>query len=204
MTEGTWTGKTVAISLGVGLLLGGAGGGIAAWKIYSPKRIPEVAAPAEKQTDGSVVLEKAPDPKAKPKQLIPKGAKVERIVQVVVQPNAVMPPTTGTSSGGEAGPVAATPCPPVTVDLTLVRLPDQTRRVIASSPDGRVTGGLDIPTEDAVVVKDQKWTAVALIGYDAYQAKQVYGVSFTKSFGPFVAQAGFIGSTAFLGAGLRF
>lgn len=34
----------------------------------------------------------------------------------------------------------------VTVDLTLARMPDGTRRVIASSPDGEVIGGLDIPT----------------------------------------------------------
>jgi hypothetical protein len=45
------------------------------------------------------------------------------------------------------------------VDLTLVRLPDQSRRVVASSPDGVVIGGVDIPVETAVPQRVLKWAA---------------------------------------------
>jgi hypothetical protein len=105
------------------------------WWLGQPKPVQEMAAPAQQQADGSVVLERRPDPAAKPKQQIPRKAKVERVAQVTVQPDAI----------AEAGK----PCPPVTVDMTLIREPDGMRRVLASSPDGQVVGGLDVPIETA-------------------------------------------------------
>jgi hypothetical protein len=92
----------------------------------------EPPAPAVRQSDGSLILERKPDPAPQPKQQIPRRAKVERVAAVTVQPDAPAP---------EAGK----PCPPVTVDLTLIREPDGARRILASSPDGRVVGGLDVP-----------------------------------------------------------
>lgn len=100
-----------------------------------PKPVQETAAPAQHQADGSVILERRPDPQAKPKQQIPRKVKVERVAQVVVQPSAT----------AEAGK----PCPPVSVDLSLIRTPDGMRRMLASSPDGQVVGGMDIPVETA-------------------------------------------------------
>ena len=38
-------------------------------------------------------------------------------------------------------------CPPVTIDLSLVREKGGSRRAIASSPDGAIVSGLDIPVE---------------------------------------------------------
>lgn len=106
------------------------------WWLGQPRPVQETAAPEVRQADGSVVLERRPDPHAKPKQQIPRKAKVERVAQVTVQPDAIAEPSK--------------PCPPVTVDLSLIREPDGMRRVLASSPDGQVVGGLDVPVESAL------------------------------------------------------
>ena len=152
------------------------------WYLWAPApAVPEVYAPPAKQGDGSVVLEKKPDAKAKPKQVIPKGAKVERVVSVTVQPRAVQPVHTATSPAPQVNPltsesnpqetapaapavVAAAPCPPVTVDLSLLILEDKTWRVIASSPDGEVVGGVDIPVQDAEPPPAPKLWAAGIVG----------------------------------------
>lgn len=116
------------------------------WWLGQPKPVQETAAPEVRQPDGSVILERRPDPEAKPKQQIPRKAKVERVAQVTVQPDAI----------AEAGK----PCPPVTVDMTLIREPDGMRRVLASSPDGQVVGGIDVPVETAAPPAEPKrWAA---------------------------------------------
>jgi len=97
-----------------------------------PTPATEPPVPQVQQPDGSMILERRPDPAPRPKQRLPKHARVERVAQVTVQPDA---------PAQEAGQ----PCPPVTVDMTLTRDPDGARRVLASSPDGRVVGGIDVP-----------------------------------------------------------
>ena len=153
MIGARWTGLGAAAIAGVivGMALG--------WMLWRPKPPkPEPYAPAVVQQDGSLVLERKPMPDAKPAQQVPKGARVERVVQVKVQPRNATP-TAATGTPG-SGPVNVLPeLPPVTVDLSLVRLPDQTRRVIASSPDGEVIGGVDIPVEAAREVKVLRWAA---------------------------------------------
>lgn len=127
------------------------------WWLGQPKPVQETAAPEVRQADGSVMLERRPDPGAKPKQQIPRKAKVERVAQVTVQPDAI----------AEAGK----PCPPVTVDMTLIREPDGMRRVLASSPDGQVVGGLDIPVESAAPPAEPKrWAAGLSWSLDAQTA----------------------------------
>lgn len=103
---------------------------LATWYFMQPKPVVETPAAAVEQPDGSVVVERKPDATAKPKQAVPKGAKVERVGSITVKP-------------------AATPDHPVTVDWSLVRLGDNSKRVVASSPDGQVIGGVDIPVETA-------------------------------------------------------
>lgn len=116
------------------------------WWLGQPKPVQETAAAQVRQGDGSIVLERRPDQRAKPKQQIPRKAKVERVAQVTVQPDAIAEP--------------GKPCPPVTVDMTLIREPDGMRRVLASSPDGQVVGGLDIPVESAAPPAEPKrWAA---------------------------------------------
>jgi hypothetical protein len=115
------------------------------WWLGQPKPVQETAAPAQRQVDGSMVLERRPDPDAKPKQQIPPKAKLERVAQVTVQPSA--------APAGE-------PCPSISVDMSLVREEDGGRRLLASSPDGTIIGGVDVPVESAALpVEPLRWAA---------------------------------------------
>jgi hypothetical protein len=137
----------------------GLGTGWMLWRPETPK--PETYAPPVRQQDGSLVLERKPQEDAKPAQQVPKGGKVERVIQVTVEPIPSGPePALPSHSGSGALPEPSRPpCPRVRVDLTLVRMPDQSRRVLASSPDGQVVGGVDIPVEAAVPQRVLKWAA---------------------------------------------
>lgn len=135
-----------AVWITLALLAGGIAAAAFGYWMGQPKPVQETAAPEQRQPDGSLKLERQPDPHAQPKQQIPRRAKVERVAQVTVQPKATAEP--------------GKPCPPVSVDMTLIREPDGMRRVLASSPDGQVVGGLDIPVESAAPVADPKrWAA---------------------------------------------
>jgi hypothetical protein len=116
------------------------------WVMRQPHPIPETPAPAVRQADNSLVLERRPDPEAVPKQTIPPRARVLRIAQVTVQPDPP-PPDAHPPPGDADTPVLPAACPPVTVDLTLIEEPDGAHRVLASSPDGTVMGGVDIPMQ---------------------------------------------------------
>jgi hypothetical protein len=155
-TQKGLTAWAIILAAGIGV---GLGIGWRLWRPETPK--PDTYAPPVRQQDGSLVLERKPQEDAKPAQTVPKGAKVERIVQVTVQPHASpvlsLPSVSGASDSASAP--ARPPCPPVRVDLTLVRMPDQTRRVLASSPDGQVVGGVDIPVENAAPARTLKWAA---------------------------------------------
>lgn len=122
------------------------------WWAGQPRPLQETRAPETRQRDGSVVLERRPDATAKPAHQLPKGAKLERVGRVTVQP---------ARTGKDSLPVAADdPCPPVSVDWSLVREPDGGRRFLASSPDGTVLGGLDVPVESAALPPETKrWAA---------------------------------------------
>jgi hypothetical protein len=125
-----------AIALVVGLII--------SWAWYSPSTKTEAPAAAARQADGSLVLERtATNQKATPAHAIPKGGKAERVVRVDVQPTRA-------------------DCPVCTVDLTLVRMPDASRRVVASSPTGTVLSGLDIPVLPITVERSRPWAAGAM------------------------------------------
>lgn len=139
-----------------------------AWYLWKPApKVPEAAAPEQRQADDSLVLAKVPDRNAKPAHKIPKGTKLERTTTVTVTPTA--------------GPTPDGKCPDVTVDLSLVRNPDHTRRVIASSPDGRITKGIDIPVEDAEPPPKEKLWAVG-VTMDPFRV----GTDSVKSLGAFL------------------
>lgn len=112
------------------------------WRLGQPEPVVETAAPAQQHPDGSVTLERKPDAAAKPVHPVPKQSTVERVGRVTVQP------------------AAAIDAPPVNVDWSLVREQDGGKRVIASSPDGVIVGGVDIPIETAAPLPPQKrWAA---------------------------------------------
>jgi hypothetical protein len=198
-------------------------GFLVAWEIYRPKPAkPETAAAAVREKDGSLELERAPSgiPQGAPAGTkpikadpdIPKGGKVERIVEVTVDPtdNALPRVSPGgvqtprTNASLAPGAPGAHVCPPVTVDLTLVRMKDKSQRVLASSPDGSVVGGIDVPVDEVKIPKIPRWTAAGLVGYDTHAGRNVFGGQLSYTKGPFVASGGVIGGTAFVGAGIKF
>lgn len=168
----TWQSKLI-ISIALiffGILLGLCLG----YSAYYKPPVLEKYAPAVRQHDGSLVLEKKPAEKPTPKQAIPKGAKIERVVSVTVRPT----PRAGigrpeVSKGGEA-------CPDVTVDLTLVKNADDTRSVIASSPDGEVIAGVDIPRE--LLPKESSPPKWAIGGM--YYSNRGYAARVERDLGP--------------------
>lgn len=198
-------------------------GFLTAWELYRPKPAkPEPPAAAVREKDGSLELQRVATEKLgapgaiKPAQLIPKGAKVERIEEVTVNPTEK--PSSGLNLGavsegkptpsgpGDRSPAASLQagCPPITVDLTLVRMPDKSQRVLASSPDGSVVGGIDVPVEIPAPFKVQRWTAEALAGYDTHAGRNAFGGEVSYAKGPFVVSGGILGGTGFVGAGIRF
>lgn len=127
------------------LALGATLGAFLAHRIThpTPVHIPEVAAPAVTQSDGSTLLARQPasprTPAAKPRAQLPAGATLERKVDLTVKPD-------------EPGSAAQ-------VELSLVRMPDQTRRVVAYS-DNAVVGGIDVPIEPVFAAPEAKrWAA---------------------------------------------
>lgn len=169
---------------------------LAGWYLWRPAPPrPETYAPAERQADGSLVLERKPTPDAKqPKNQIPEGGKVERIIQIEVK--SALPET--------PKPGASADCPPVQVDMAVVKMPDESRRVVASSSNGQVIGGVDTPVELIHPVDTLKWAA----GLTANPIGRTYGIFIDRDIGPFRLGAEFNqikgGYETRLKAGVRF
>lgn len=112
----------------------------------------ESFAQQERLADGSVKAAKVPMPeKVVPPapHIIPKGSKEERRISVTVKPadpKRDHPPFKPEPDGQCRVPDTYV-CPPVTVDLSIVRN-DKGRDVIASSPDGTVLTAINIPIEE--------------------------------------------------------
>lgn len=197
--------KGYIVTAAVALLVG-VGGGIAfGWNHWRPTPIVETPAVSVRQSDSSLVLQRAPDAHAKPAQVIPKGAMVERVVHVEVQPKAPEPSSIVQASpmpvGGsptskipsEAGPpsvdmaplgkqIVPVFCPSVGIDLTLIRLKDGTQRVIASSKDGAVLDSLSVdhPVVDVAPARPLVWSAGPIWG----GGDNGVGVNLTRDLGP--------------------
>jgi hypothetical protein len=186
------------------LLIGLISGLSLGWWLYNPgppKWGPP--APAVRQSDGSLILERKPDPNAKAPAEIPRRSKLVRVVKVEVQPRAT--PVQDASSATPDGASQRLICPSAEVDLSLLQNSDKTERVVASSPEGAIVGGVDVPVAPLPKLpKDARWTLSALRGYDVTRAKTAWGVGLSYSRGSFLATAGAIGSTTFVGIGVKF
>lgn len=168
--------------------------------LYYKPAAKETPALAVKQPDKSLILARDPDAKAKPAHQIPKGATVERIVKVIVkakpEEDKTIPRTSSQWSDlNKTNSVDSTKrpepdhiadvgkmvdCQPVNLDLSLVRMPDETRRVIVSSQNGDVLDGIDIPVEAAKTVSDVKKWAIGAI----YYSNEAYSARVERDFGP--------------------
>lgn len=146
-----------------------AGGLSLGKKLYEPTVTPETHAVEYKQSDGSLVVERqatTPPEQVQPKHVLPKGSKLERQISIAVQP------TTPKED--------KVPCPAAHVDLSLVRMPDNTKRVVASSQDGQIVSALDLPTEPVITPKEKKWGAGL-----AYGTGKRWGAWVDHDAGPF-------------------
>jgi len=181
-----WLAMGAVLGLVVGLAVG--------WRFYRSAPAPvETPASAVRQADDSLVVARAPDSAPGPApHLIPAGGREERRIRIVVKPRPVSGPpsvagsapsheSTPTSTGAACPPCGPFTCAPVAVDLSLVRMPDQTRRVVASSPDGEVIGGVDIPIERERIRRELRWAAGAT--YDP--ADRTWGGFLNRDLGPF-------------------
>lgn len=130
----------------------------AASQYYKPA--PEVitAAPAIQQKDGSVVIARNPD--VNPPRPHKVSGKPVRDVSVTVQPKQEE-------------------CDPVTVDLTLYEDGKGGKRVVASSPDGTVIDGVDIPSTDLASHLEAKRNRIGV----AYQ-RNGYALTASRDYGP--------------------
>jgi hypothetical protein len=128
--------------------------GLLAFAFWPAKPVHEdvTAAPQIVQADHSVIAQRAPDAHPpEPMHIIPNGFHEVRRDQVTVAP---------------APAAAASGCPPVRVDLSLVRNGSD-QRVIASSPDGHVVSAIDVPIEATIVPPAPKpWAAGLAYGTD--------------------------------------
>lgn len=150
--RGFLLGAVAVLCLGLGL-----GIGFAVWGHQGPAV--GGPAPQQRQPDGSVVIERRPDvgPPSAPVHAIPKGGTEERRVAVTIVP----------------APAADCPKPPaVHVDLSLVRFGDGSARVVASSPDGQVSNGLDVPISAAIREAEPRLWAAGV----SFAGKQAFGV----------------------------
>ena len=152
------------------------------WKLYQPDVIVETHRPEVSQADGSVVLERDPDAKpAAPQPKLPDG-KHERTTVVTVKPKP-QPKPEPVKPGPDGFCPAAKECPALTVRLDLVRQ-DDGRRVIASSPDGEIVGGIDVPLEPMVTPKRTPWAAGITYGRDR-DGNEAVGAFVDRDAGPF-------------------
>lgn len=173
------------------------GGLFSGWLLYRPGG-PELILPApeKRQGDGSLVLETRPQVggTTKPPHELPRGSREERRVTVTVRPAKKPQPPATTNIP------PALDCPPVSFDLSLVANEDGTRRVVASSPDGEVTGGLDIPMIDLKPAKKTPWSLSYLRTTDDEN-----GLALSRDVGPVVlGVAATDGGSAWLSVGVRF
>lgn len=128
-----------------------------AW-IRDPCPVASIETPAHavRQGDGSLVV--ARDPAGKPALPAPRrpaGTRSARVVEVTVPGGQPVPLERATG----AAACQSYSCPDVTVRLDLVTEQTGHRRVIATASTGPVVGGIDIPTEPALVTPVRRWAA---------------------------------------------
>lgn len=180
-----------AVGLLVGLLCGW-------WWGRPVEAPPEFPAPSVRQADGSLVVERVSPATVpqKPPHALPVGSREERRVSIVVQPprGVVVSATTVESSDvadhrSQPGKmVDSCDCPPVQVDLSLVRMPDKTRRVVASSPTGTILSGIDVPVEAEAAPRIPRWTLSAIAVADKDGVRP--GALLARRVGPLVVGGG--------------
>ena len=169
--------KTVA---GLVLFILGTFAGIYAERVSNRPRI-EAHAPAIRQTDRSLVMERNPDRPAPKAPIVPPGSKVTRITTIQVEPS-------------KPGPLQ--------VQVTQIETPEGSR-VIASTEDGQIIGGADWTEPARKPLKLPRWEVQALRGWQDGRGA-AWGASLAYSRGPLVASVAVIPGFHQVTAGIGF
>lgn len=192
------------------------------WKLWHTAPVHEGEALARTlPKSGAQELARDPSaPVAKPIQQAIKesGGKAERVVHLVIQPKPIPAPVQTAPPApnppmAEAKPAAPAPgcsCSPVSVDLALVRMKDQTRRVLALGANGEEIAGVDIPMDAISVPRALPWAAG--VGAEAVVSNTArhYSAFVDRDLGPFRLGAEVQGTsrgkdvTAWVKVGIRF
>lgn len=166
-----------------GFVMGWLEGNAHGKKMASLETKHETATTAIIQKDSSVVLERQSVESApKAPHIMPKGSVEERRITVQVQPKPIhiehdyhdsaeiarLQASDDRPQAKDTSDTLDYSCPPVNVVLSLVRMQDNTHHVVASSPDGNITGGLDMVIESSepktdTVRLERPWS-ISLIG----------------------------------------
>lgn len=170
------------------------------WVLWHHAPVHEGEAIERHLPGGAVLVERDPQaPVPKPVQRAAREARgtLERSTSITVQPEVVqVAPQAGVgesghTAGSDAGDAGSNPaagnrappvcsCGPVTIDLGLVRMPDETRRVVATATGGVIIGAIDIPIEAARPRAEARWAA----GVSFSQQREV-GAWADRAVGPF-------------------
>lgn len=185
------------LGMAIGLLLG--------WWIWSPAPpATEGRAVAERLPSGALLVER--DPTAQAPQTVQQavreaGGTLERAVSVQVRPKPVqVAPDVATVADSlivEHGSARQRPapqneaakinnpceCEPVTVDIGIVRMPDQTRRVVATSTYGDVLGAVDIPFDMPASGRTLRWAAGLTMAHTT-TGRREFGAFVDRDAGP--------------------
>jgi hypothetical protein len=184
--------RSWAIGAVVGLLCGLWFG----WSFWHHAPVVEGEAIARTLPSGGTLVERDPHahvPKTVVQAAREAGGKLVRSVSLTVQPQA-MSVSTPSSEGGkpEVADIAigepnrnssappACSCAPVTIDLGLIRMPDETRRVVAMARGGEILSAIDIPIETAQPRVETHWAAGVL--YEP--RRREYGAFLDRDLGP--------------------
>lgn len=215
--------KSRGTLVALGCLASGVGGLLLGWWLWHSAPVVETAAPAKVLPSGGIVVERKPEAPVPPptKQAAKEaGGKPERSVSVTVRPNSTGASQAGMDKAGQvagnAGGAGSNPaagnrappceCAPVTVDLGLIRMPDKSRRVVATATGGTILSAIDIPLESPSYPKSLKWAVGVTVSYDMSQGRALGGFV-DRDLGPFrvgleLSQRD--GGTATVKAGIRF
>lgn len=138
------------------------------------------------QDDSSIVLERAPSAPSPAPHEIPKGGKEERRIELIVKPakgivgqiDSVKNSTeNSTENSKDSITNDSCECPPVEIALSMVRMPDGSMRAVASSANGQVIGGLDMPIlEPPQAALEKAWTGQVLLAIDGESVRPGIGL----------------------------
>lgn len=129
--------ETAALAVAVSMLAHGRN---------RPQVIREPAAPAVTQADGSIVLERLPEPPPR-LPVIPAGAVVDRVAVVKLEP---IPDHKG----------------PLTLELVTVLEPSGARRAVVAAEGGRIVGGVDYAPRPPTAAQGGPWAFGPALGVD--------------------------------------